>query len=406
MFGGSTPLLLALKRTSYAGLLVASLMMSMMVGQDTSVRPYSPIFFAIVLPSLLVPALWWREIAAAAMGRSWPLLAFALTAGGWQLITGDYRALLQLFLLVWVLLWISALDLRMSTLFYMILFWASTAVGCAGYFLLGNNPWGFLPQMTSDEFSVWRLSFFPSIVLTGFFSLFVLVAVSESRESFRFRLLTNVAGFYFLFLSFVRTAAICGAVYAPLSIWFSRIPTKWRTLFFVPLVVLAVLHSAIILAPYGLVHLQESQWVARLFLRGSHGLEVKDIFDQISRPWIWQKHVQFFLQSPYLMGLGNFDFYALAVPNPAPGEAPISGSEALLTRLLATYGLPTFFLGLFLLRQLYRNARAGDYVGCAAFPVVIILAMNYGSVLHPSNFLFVLYFQLLIHGRNTFSDGH
>lgn len=394
-----------LKRISYGGFIVLSILMSMLVGQDTAVRPYSPAYFAIVLPALVVPLLWWRGIAAAAVGIGWPLLVFALVAGGWQLAMGDYRAVIQLVLFVWVLLWICALDVRLSTRDYMVLFAGSIIVGCMGYFVLDNNPWGYLPRMTSSDFTIWRLSFFPSVVLTGLFSLFVLIAVAESRESFRLRLLSNMVGFYFLIFSFVRTAILAGAIYTPLAIWFSKVRENWRVLFLVPLVLVLVIHGSILVAPHFLVHFQDNEIVSRLLLRGKTGLDVQDVYEQISRPWIWQKHFEFFRDSPYMMGLGNFDFFSLAVPDPEPNQPVLSGSEALVTRLLASYGWPALFLILFMVARLYQHAKAGDYLGCAIFPGVVILAMNYGSVLHPSNFLFVLYFQLLIHGRKTFAEN-
>ncbi|EDQ34869.1 hypothetical protein HPDFL43_01690 [Hoeflea phototrophica DFL-43] len=394
-----------LKRNFYVGFIALSIMMSMLVGQDASVRPYSPVYFAIVLPALVVPLLWWRGIAAAAMGIGWPLVVLALLAGGWQLAMGDYRAVIQLFLFVWVLLWVCALDVRLSTRAYMVLFAGSIVAGCVGYFVLHNNPWGFLPRMTSSDFTIWRLSFFPSVVLTGLFSLFLLIAVAESRESFRLRLVSNMAGFYFLIFSFVRTAMLAGAIYAPLAVWFSRVRENWRILFFVPVILVLLIHGSILVAPHFLVLFQDNEIVSRLLLRGKTGLDVKDVYDQISRPWIWQKHFEFFLSSPYLMGLGNFDFFSLAVPVPEPNQPVLSGSEALVTRLLATYGWPAFFLIYFMVARLYQHARAGDYLVCAIFPGVVILAMNYGSVLHPSSFLFVLYFQLLIHGRKTFADN-
>jgi len=394
-----------LKRISYIGFIVLSIVMSMLVGQDSAVRPYSPVYFAVVLPALIVPLLWWRGMAKAALGIGWPLTVFAVLAGGWQLVMGDYRAVVQLFLLVWVLLWICALDVRLGTRAYFVMFAGAIVVGCVGYFALQNNPWGFLPRMTSSGFTIWRISFFPSVVLTGLFSLFLLIAVAESRESFRLRLLSNMAGFYFLIFSFVRTAMLAGALYAPLAVWFAKARQNWRVLFFVPIILVLFIHGAILVAPHFLVHFQDNEIVSRLLLRGRAGLDVKDVYDQIARPWIWQKHFEFFLSSPYLMGLGNFDFFSLAVPNPGPNQPVLSGSEALLTRLFATYGWPSFFLIWFMVARLYRHAKAGDYLGAAIFPGVVILAMNYGSVLHPSSFLFVLYFQLLIHGRKTFVDS-
>lgn len=394
-----------LKRLSYIGFIALSIVMSMLVGQDSVVRPYSSLYFAMVLPALVVPLLWWRGMAAAALGIGWPLIAFAALAGGWQFAMGDYRAVIQLFLFIWVLLWICALDVSLSTRAYIVLFAGSVVAGCAAYFALHNNPWGLLPRMTSSAFSVWRISYFPNVVLTGLFSLFILIAVVESRESLRIRLLSNLAGFYFLIFSFVRTAMLAGAIYFPLAVWFGSVRRNWRILFFVPIILVVLIHGAILVAPYILVHLQENEVISRLLLRGRTGLDAKGVYDQISRPWIWQKHFELFLGSPYLMGLGNFDFFSLAVPDPDPDQAVLTGSEALMTRLLATYGWPVFMLIYFFVARLYRNATQGDYLGCAIFPGVVVLAMNYGSILHPSSFLFVLYFQLLIHGRKTFAEN-
>lgn len=393
-----------IKRAAFILLLVASIGMSMLIGQEDSVVPMSPMYFAIVLPALVIPFLWLPKMVAAAIGKGWSLVAFGVLAGGWQLILGEYRTMLQLALFVWVLLWILALDVRLSTRHYLVLFAAAIAAGIFGYLVLGNNPWGVLPGTTSRDYLVWRLSFFPSVVLTGLFALFAAIVVAENRDAFRVRLSANLAAFYFLIFSFVRTALVSGAIYAPLAAWFAMKRPGWRIMFFVPLAVALGVHGFILLAPHVLVHLQDVDLVARLLLRGRTNLEVADVFEQLSRPWIWQKHIEFFLQSPYLMGLGNFDFFALAVPEPGPDQAYLSGSEALLTRLLATYGLPTLLLFWFFGARLYEHARNNDYLGCAIFPVVIILAMNYGSVLHPTNFLFVLYFLLMIHGRKSFAE--
>jgi hypothetical protein len=53
-----------------------------------------------------------------------------------------------------------------------------------------------------------------------------------------------------------------------------------------------------------------------------------------------------------------------------------------------TVVLPTLFVPLFWCRDIAAAA---------------VLATSYGSILHPSSYLFVLYFQLLIHGRKTFA---
>lgn len=60
-----------LKRTSYVGSIVFSIVLSMHVGQDSAIRPHSLIYFAVVLPALVVPLIWWRGLAAAALGIGW-----------------------------------------------------------------------------------------------------------------------------------------------------------------------------------------------------------------------------------------------------------------------------------------------------------------------------------------------
>ncbi|MFN7092167.1 MAG: hypothetical protein ACK4P4_16640 [Allorhizobium sp.] len=276
--------------------------------------------------------------------------------------------MIQLFLFIWVLLWVCALDVSLSTRAYMVLFAGSIVLGCVGYFIFDNNPWGFLPRMTSSGFSVWRVSYFPNVVLTGLFSLVVLIAVAESRERFRLRLLSNLAGFYFLIFSFVRTAALAGAIYAPLAVWFASVRQNWRVLFFVPLILVVLIYGAILAAAHFLVHFQDYEILSRLLLRGRTGLDVEEVYDQISLPWIWQKHFEFFLSSHYLMGLGSFDFFSLAIPNPGPDQPVVSGSEAMLTRLLATYGWPALFVIFFMSRTALPACKGRRLSGLRHFP--------------------------------------
>ena len=104
------------------------------------------------------------------------------------------------------------------------------------------------------------------------------------------------------------------------------------------------------------------------------------------------------------MGLGNFNLLDHVSGNLLP-ELQNSGSESFPTRLLASYGSPTLLLLVYLLGQLARVARSGDVWACACFPAIVFTMMNWGSVFHPTNAFFVLFF-LLIKGNGALVNQH
>ena len=391
------------KRVKQAALslyLINTIVVAMLVGQEESLVLYSPLYFQMVLPTLLVPLLWVREIFQQIRKGGFLLLCFLVIAGGWQIADGQIRVLPQLILLIWALLWISALDIQFKTGHYLWLFLVAIVLGIAFSITLQNNPWGILPETTSAKYTVWRVSFFPSVVQTGLLALFAAIALAENRWRFLARLGTNIIIFYFLIFSFVRTVFISALIFAPLSYLFYVFRQSTRVLFGGALLICVTVPVAVLIAPYILFYAQDIDLISRLLLRNANDLSLEDITQQLMRAWIWQQHWEIFTQSDYLMGAGNFTFY---VPSD-PDTAPTNGSESLLTRLLATYGLPTLFLGLYFISVLWENAKRADYLGCAAFPIVITISLNYGSVLHPSSLLFFLYFNLMIHGRRIFAD--
>ena len=395
----------SIKYVSYIFFIINSIFASMLLHQEDSITPFSYLYFQIALPAIFIPLIWIKEILKYAVKDGWPLLIFLLSAGVWHLMMhGDVRVVLQLFLFNWVLLWCGALDIRLPTIGYLVIFLGAVLVGVFSYLTTDLNVWGLFPRETGSDYPVWRVSFFPNVVLTGIFSLFAALTVAMNRSGFWLRLFFNLLAFYFLVFSFVRTAFVSLAVFVAAVVWFSHRQTRSWVMFAVPFCLAFGIHLLIIAAPSVLVILQDNSLISRLFLRGQTGLDASDIFAQLSRPWIWQQHVRIFLDSSYMMGAGNFDFQRL-VGHAIGGEAKAAGSESLLTRLLATYGLPTIMLFYFMMKSLLRLAKSRDAFGCAVFPIVIVIAMSYGSVLHPTNFLFVLYFQLMIHGRNMFAEN-
>jgi hypothetical protein len=68
------------------------------------------------------------------------------------------------------------------------------------------------------------------------------------------------------------------------------------------------------------------------------------------------------------------------------------------------YGLPSLFFAGYVVHELARLARARDAWGCACFPGILFMLMNWGSVFHPTNAFFVLFFLILTRGASALSD--
>jgi hypothetical protein len=209
---------------------------------------------------------------------------------------------------------------------------------------------------------------------------------------------------YFLVFSFVRTVFIAAGLYLFLRFVFSGSRGKRpRFLFWASLgtgvgFILAIAYIVPILEV-----LQQFPVLSRLLLRGQAELDPAAIYQQLYRPWLWSEHFLMFLSSPGRMGLGTFNFSEHVSFDLVPGLGG-DGAESLPTRLLAVYGLPSLFFAGYLVRELARLARARDAWGCACFPGILFMLMNWGSVFHPTNAFFVLFFIVLTRGASALSD--
>ena len=101
------------------------------------------------------------------------------------------------------------------------------------------------------------------------------------------------------------------------------------------------------------------------------------------------------------MGWGAFDFSEMQIEELNVGTTP-GGNEALITRLLANFGLPAFIFLYYLLSRLRASTRSGDIWACACFPSIFLLMMQWGNVFHPTDANGAIFWLMLIHGSNSF----
>jgi hypothetical protein len=372
-----------------------SIVMQMVLGQKDVIAPYSLVYWTLVLPALVIPFWFTGELVEVFKGHGRTLFAFLICAGGFHLVRGDFRTVMQLILLAWVMAWCACDTIRISTADLVKIFFASIVLGVLVGFGTDLNIWSLLPGNTPAEYGAWRVSFFPHVANTGVLALIAFMFLTRDviiAQSYKIALALCV---YFLLFSFVRTVFVAFSLYLVLLVVFKAAHvTRPIALFSGSLFVAVGSNVAEIYTVPILEVLQRYPIISRLFLRGQSGLDPEAIYQQLYRPWLWSEHFSMFASSPDWMGLGTFKFLDHVSYNLVPG-LNASGSESFPTRLLAVYGIPTVFFLAYLILELGRRARAKDAWACACFPAVIFMMMNWGSVFHPTNVFFVLFFMLL-----------
>ncbi len=382
-----------------------STVIQMIIGQDDVITRFSAIYWALVLPALVIPLWSLRQIAKFLLGPGILLLGFLVCAGTYHAARYDFQIVAQVSLLVWVIAWCACEDVRLSTDDIARIFIASIVLGALIALTTDLNPWGLFPGQTKMGYGAWRISFFPHIANSAVSSLIILMFLTRNSNEIRAHKIALVLCIYFILFSFVRTVLVASALYLFLHLIYRVTRSKRPTVLFSVSVLITI---ASIGCEWSIVPvldtLQTNPLVSRLLLRGEAGLSTFAIYEQLYRPWLWKEHTSIFISSPYLMGLGNFNLLDHVSGNLLPGLGA-SGSESFPTRLLASYGLPTLLLLVYLLGQLARVARSGDVWACACFPAIVFTMMNWGSVFHPTNAFFVLFF-LLIKGNGALVNQH
>lgn len=418
-----------------------SLAMALFIGQERIISKGELTYWLLILPAALMPLLRFRQtVGSLLLGRALPIAIFGSLACVWCLVRKDFGSIPPVVLFTWVAGWACRDEARIDRQALYAIAVAFFVAGCALYYSqqdyaatpwlmeklpqpaaadsapevviadpeqkregMNINGWGVLPGQTAPAFQPWRISVTPNIATSGIFSLLVLL-IALGRVTLRPAYAgVLISSTYFAVLSFVRAVfvslALFGGTFAVMR--FLRTRPVLRVLGALLMVVGVVF--AVAMSPLLLYHLQDIGIVSRMFLRGLTDLSVADIYRQAYRPWLWAEHVKLFWESPYLMGQGS-GLAASATKEIINAGHARSDSISLLTRLLATYGLPTFALFAFLCERCYRLALNNDAWGVAMLSVLVWLTMTWGSIFHPTNGFFVLAFAIFAKGSEAFYD--
>lgn len=260
---------------------------------------------------------------------------------------------------------------------------------------------GIIPGATDKEYGIWRVSFFPNIANTGFLSLFVFMVCTKDKETFLKNKFVVFLSLYFLICSFVRSAIISLVVYLALNFLFTYLKNK-KALFLCSTLTALTLNILTGYAVKILQSLQSMPLINRFLLRGEDSLTSHDIYVQMYRPWVWKNQWSIFVNSPYWMGEGLYNFNDYISSSLRGVDFEETDSVSLLLGLLASYGLPALLFYYYLLKKNYNNAMNLDTWACAIFPIIIFICMQWGSIFHPACFTFVIFFLVLLRGEKAF----
>lgn len=381
--------------------LIISLFVMMFIRQDEVVERLSFKYFLIMLPALLFPFTRMQAITYNFFFRTWPLLLMFLIAVFWGLYKNDLHSILRLGLFLLILSWleVNSLVLKVKTLSRTYIFFVVVAIFVQIFSDL--NPWGILPMTTDSQYGIWRVSFFPNIANTGFLSLFIFMVCTRDKETLLNNKFVVALSLYFIIFSFVRSAIISLLAYLMLQFIF-RYVKNIKTLFILSLLATLALNIIVGYASVIIELIQSVPLVNRFFLRGEHALSHHDIYVQMYRPWVWKHQWSIFINSPFWMGEGTYNFNDFIGASLRGKDYEETDSVSLLMGLLASYGLPTVLFYYYLLEKNFLNAVRLDSWACAIFPIIIFICMQWGSIFHPACATFIIFFMILLKGQKAF----
>lgn len=394
------------KSTNYSVLIYIALssVVSLNVAQTEALEVGTFSYWVLIAIGLVFPVLYYKRILQSLLGPAIPLTIFLAVSGLWSLGHLDIAAFRYLVLLIGITAWLSSnrVDINVSHLsklyIFLVILGAIFSIAVNDY-----SRYGVIPGQSDPVFGAHRVSFFPNIGITGIYSLAMVLVLTVNREIAQKHRYALAVCVYFAVFSFVRTALIGILVYIALYFLYLRLNLSPLKLFLSSIFSAVAINLLVLYAPLYLGFLQNFELTSLIFTQGKTGLSQEELYAQIYRGLLWIEHLKIFESSPYLMGIGTFDFRQLVFGSNNPYEAGGGGTESFFTRLLAIYGIPSFLLLYFFLKSFWKSCKARDLWAAAAFPSITLVMMSWGSAFHPTDALFVIYMLILIKGRDGFN---
>ena len=392
-----------LVRKAFSVLLIYYWALRYVVTSNDAVERGSFYYYLFVIPVavfsliLLFGVRRLRMSDSPAMWMAAYMLAVSLVA----IARGDFQTMFSTGLFAMTVIVVFLYRLTPSVNFLNGLFLASIAANSLS-FLYGSGTYAVLPGFSVDTSLWWRISVFPSVATSAFFSLIVLLMNIVHRDG-AFRRICLLLATYFFLLSGLRSALVAGLIIG-LYFYLAREGFLRRSTAKITYLVAAITtfigslfatELMLLLPDFG------SELFNVYFYRSGDGLNSEgDVTKSIYRTWLWTEHFRIIYENP-VFGLGTYDFTAIANYDPTIGigEGGI-GSESFLTGLYARVGLPSLLLVGSFISAMLRNAHASKGRSFMIGLMMFVAMFSYGGFMAAYDFVFLVMIGLLSGGTS------
>lgn len=317
------------------------------------------------------------------------LLLLMVVVSGVAFLRSDFQTVASVGLLALTVAVIFAYRLAPPIRLLNVMFLISI-VASAGLYALGWSSSTIIPGYSLDGLW-WRISLFPSVATSAFFSLIILFG-NLLYDTGRLRKLCIILSAYFLIFSGLRTAVLVGGlagVYCLLSAlgWFTRYRTKVSYLIFSVVVLIGSFYVIQLLMLFPDLGTELNLY---LFRASNSAMTDEEAALLIFRTLLWAEHFRI-AQDNLLFGIGTFDFTALS---DELGKLSI-GSESFVTGLYARVGAASVLLVLAFVVAIAQGIKSGRHIHLVVGLFLFAAMFAYGGFIAVYDFVFLVMVALI-----------
>jgi len=321
------------------------------------------------------------------------LILFVFASAYLSFIRSDFSGFISIMLFGLLIIVILKFDLSVNLTLINILFFISIFLSIPLYYT-AYSKYGFFPGqanvvLSHDEFLAGRLSMFPNVTTSIYFSFMVFVLNYFFNPHLYKKLFIFFLSLYFIYFGISRTVLLVLLFVIYISFLIYKYPLKknWLYQIILPVLLIGVPFIIIVFIDdiiYYLLSLH-NDIISQYFFRGYD--TVDKILDDIARTNIWSEHIRLFLEHPWGLSSAEIEKYV----NPALHLSNGGGSESFLTRILMRYGFGSVFLYIFIFSILNRAIyEKNSYLYIFVY-LFIFIGLTYGSFFTAYNILFLIF---------------
>jgi len=319
------------------------------------------------------------------------ILMFLFVSVYLSFIRSDYSTLISALLFSLLIFNVLYFNLTPSLRLVNTIFLISVILSVPLYYS-GYSIYGFIPGqaniVTNNEFLFGRVSLFPNVTTSIYFSFIVFILNYFFNKNLYQKIIFLILSLYFIYFGISRTVLMLLLFILFLSYLFTKAPLEKNWLYqiifpilFIGLPLLIVIFIDDIVGYLLSLH---NEFISTYFFRGY--TTVDDVINDIARTNIWTEHIRLFKEYPWGLSPEQINMFANSSVHLSDG-----GSESFMTRILVRYGFGAFFFYIFLVSILNRAIHERNSYMYIFFYIIVFLGLTYGAFFTAYNMLFLVF---------------